>query len=108
MDMPSTVRVGPFDYDVQSWAANDAPDNVNGECALNLLRIRIRDDMVPQKLAEVLLHEVLHAMWDIAELGEAVDEETAVSGLGKQLLAVIRDNPELIDFVYACVAAPEE
>lgn len=42
------------------------------------------------------MHEVLHAVWDTGQCGEAGDdEEKLVSILGMQLVQVFRDNPVL-------------
>lgn len=50
----------------------------------------------PQEQARVLLHEILHAVWDIRNMPKSVTEELACSLLDGALATVIRDNPILL------------
>jgi hypothetical protein len=54
----------------------------------------------------VLMHEVLHAIADTTEVGNAVRyvkskdaEEVLVNALAAPLLAVLRDNPKLREYL---------
>lgn len=50
----------------------------------------------PQEQARVLLHEILHAVWDIRNMPKNVTEELACGLLDGALATVIRDNPILL------------
>lgn len=102
-NLPKAVRIGAMDYEVHPWKAALATSNkALGECDPVNLIIRIREDMVPLKKAEVLIHEIFHGMWDTAALYNGqLDEEHVVSALAYQFLQVWRDNPALGKFLDA-------
>lgn len=109
MELPHKVRIGAMDYTVEPWSTREASSaGALGMCDANLLIIRIREDMVPMKKAEVLVHEILHGMWDSAGLhcGSDPEEEHVVSALAYQFLQVWRDNPELLAFLTATLNPP--
>ena len=99
---PARVRVGALDYTVRYWSPQ-ASDNTRaiGLCDRSTCTILIRSGMVPQKEAEVLIHEIFHAAWDGAGLAMEDDhpEERVVNALGYQWLQILRDNPNLFDYV---------
>jgi hypothetical protein len=101
--LPASVRVGPFDYKVKLWSAL-AADNAGayGMCDLHRTTILIREDMSETRVAEVLLHEVFHAAYEIAGLKvdkDDITEERFVNSMGYQMVQVWRDNPDLIRFM---------
>jgi hypothetical protein len=102
LPLPKSVRIGALDYKVKTWSPK-AADNTGalGLCDRETCKILLKGTLGPQKMAEVLLHEVVHGCFDGA--GLRVDlgphEENIVNGLGYQLLQVIRDNPKLIAFL---------
>lgn len=51
--------------------------------------------------AEVLLHELLHAMFWVTDLDSLLDEheETTAARLAFVLLDVLRSNPKLVDYL---------
>lgn len=102
--LPASVRVGALDYAIKPWSQK-AADNTRayGMCDRATLVILIQEDLTPQKQAEVLLHEILHACYDNAGLNmePTLEEERVVNGMGYQLLQVIRDNPKLMVFLQA-------
>lgn len=58
--------------------------------------------MHPVRRAEVLLHEILHGCWAVANLPcENFSEEEAVNGLGLVLLGVIIENPHILEWINA-------
>lgn len=97
--LPDTIRVGYLDYTIEAWSAAHATtaDRI-GECDRQNSIIRVRDDLPPQKTAEVLLHEVLHAAYDMGCVG-GEDEEKTVSIFGRQLTQIWRDNPQFVAFM---------
>ncbi len=75
--------------------------DVFGECDHPMGTIRIRADIDPIKMANTMLHEVLHACFYIADLQDEDKEERTVTTLANQLSQVWRDNPALIDWLNA-------
>ena len=99
-ELPKSIRVGYRDYTVEEWPANLASvSNRWGECDRRNLGIRIQQDLLPAMRAEVLLHEVIHAAYEMGALDEKDGEERIACVLGNQLTQVWRDNPELIAFM---------
>lgn len=58
-------------------------------------RILISPAASPAEQARLLLHEVLHAVWDIRHMPATVTEELACSLLDGALATVFRDNLHL-------------
>lgn len=100
--LPARVRIGALDYTVKPWSPM-AADNTSayGMCDRSTCVILIREDLVPQKMAEVLVHEVLHACYHGAGLviDEGISEERIVLALALQWVQVLRDNPALLSFI---------
>jgi hypothetical protein len=95
--MPQRLRVGPFDYTVQSWPSREASAAERfGECDRFNNVIRVRDDISEQRSAETMIHEILHAVWDTQGLGDNDAEERIVTCLALGLSQVIRDNPDFV------------
>lgn len=103
---PASLRVGPFDWTLRYWTKAEL-EGVNegylGQCFKNKLRICLRPGTVVAKEAEVVIHEVFHAIFDVSGL-DRVDntpEEVAVNHMGYGWLQVLRDNPALYAYLIA-------
>ena len=97
--MPKTVRVGPHVYSVLRQRASQMGDLL-GECDTNLLQIRVRQRLPRSKAQETLTHELLHACTHPSLNGnEHLSDEQFVEGVAPVLLQVIRDNPDLLDYL---------
>jgi hypothetical protein len=68
------------------------------------LVIRIREDIPHQIQAECIIHEVLHAAWEMADIPNKSDDEKAVTGLANVMSQVIRDNPDLVAYLQEALA----
>lgn len=98
--LPSNIRIGYADYSVEDWAYTEALSNGNdGECHNQTRTIRVRNDLNPGRKANVLLHEILHAAYNMGDLSDGCSEEKVVTVLANQLTQVWRDNPEFIRFM---------
>lgn len=106
--MPRRVTVGPH---VVRVLADDV-DAVNrlrhegdrGRCDMQALTIQVDEPgLAPSAAAEALLHEVLHAVTEVAGLTavDGIDErlEAVVTAMAPTLLGVIRANPTLIEYL---------
>lgn len=99
MDLPETIRVGPFDYRVLRPKKLDGGDTWG---AFNAAAATISMvAKVPTKAheKEIFLHELMHALWYHAGLGKKCEEERAVRQLSEGLMAVARNNPWLLDWL---------
>lgn len=100
---PTSVRIGGLDYTIKSWEKRAADNSgAYGICDRETLVILIVDYLPPQREAEVLLHEVLHGAYDCGGLNairEGLSEERTVGVLTHQLVAIWRDNPQLVAYL---------
>lgn len=98
--MPTSLRVGYVDYAVEDWPAAQANSSERfAECDRMNLVIRLRTDLPKTMVAQLLLHETLHAAFDMGDLNGADTEEKIVTVLSLQLSQIVRDNPELVAYL---------
>lgn len=102
--LPTSLRVGPFDFSMQKWTAQQAQSvNCFGQIAPAELRISIQLDMPsPQKAADTFLHEAGHAIWWTCHLADEDKEERIVAVFAKAWLQVFRDNPLILPWIQRC------
>lgn len=100
MNLPTSVRVGYRDFQIVDWdeKAASAAGRL-GECDLQHGIIRVCQAYGMQSGCNTLIHEVLHAAYASARLGNKEPEERVVSCLADQLSQIWRDNPGLVTFV---------
>lgn len=66
--------------------------------------IRIAQGSTSGEARYALLHESLHFCWERSGLGEQYSdatEESIISGLSGWLMVLLRENPDLVEFVTA-------
>lgn len=98
--MPHSVRVGAFDFAVEDWDPRQANSASRfGECDKQQNIIRVRTDIPRQRVAEVLLHEINHAVWEVGACDELAEEERVISAISMVWCQIWRDNPDLIAFL---------
>lgn len=101
MDRPRRSRYASRDFSVQ-WKKEVTlgEDQCNGLCSIDSRTIEIREGLPPEFEAEVLVHEVLHQLWNFGGLPSDVDvEEQIVGYFGKALTAHMKENPGLWRYV---------
>lgn len=102
------LRVGPHTYTVQfvpnvddevhvqeAREDDDEPEHLYGHVNHKLGIIHVGLNMRGTQQADTLIHETLHSV--LVQLGR--DDEALVHGLAPALLAVLRRNPWLVEFV---------
>ena len=101
MILPKSVRVGYRDYAVNEYDARMAEaERQWGWHSSGLHEIQVRlSGLRDSEIANTLLHEVLHAAYQVADIKQGDDEERTVTAIANQLTQVWRDNPELIAFI---------
>ncbi len=105
-DFPASIRIGYRDYDVVELPAREGEgEGIYGRHSAFLNRIEVRADVKPFERADTLLHEVLHGVWQMADLPKK-DEERCVTLISRGLTQVIRDNPHLIAYLQDALQPP--
>jgi hypothetical protein len=103
VDLPDTVRIGPFDVAFEIKEGNvsgDDEEKIVGDFSQLELVIRVKDKFrtAPQHV-EVVIHELLHAMWMVWNLKDGDPEERVVSAFAVALTQCFRDNPRLVAWI---------
>ena len=97
MQLPKKVKIGCFTYVVEAWSEDLAEAAKSfGSCSNRHHRIQVATHYSDDKVRAILLHEVLHAIWDVWSLEDEDDEERIIRTLTHGLMAVINDNPKLL------------
>lgn len=97
--MPKAVKVGAHSYTILRKTKTQMPNDI-GSCDTDGLQILIRKPVRSSIAKETLLHELLHACNYPTFVGkENVSEEDIVNATAPVLLQVLRDNPELIEYL---------
>ena len=86
MKMPTTVKVGPFDYAVEASALLDCL----GETFCDELVIRLKLGMPRQTMEETFFHELFHAVNHVYCNRSLDEEEIRQMSIG--LYQVLKDN----------------
>ena len=98
--IPKQIKVAGHVYKIQlmnkAWA-NDA--SRWGQCDCDEMIIRLAKGMRGSRRAETLLHEVLHAVYNVYNVGSARTEEDIVTLLSTGLHQVLVDCPELKEHI---------
>lgn len=97
--LPSFVKVGahrvPIVYK-ESIEGDDEDSLHYGMFYVAEFRIEFRSKMRPSRTAEILLHEVLHAINTTYGFVDQEQEERTVTTLAAALTKLAQDNPEFI------------
>lgn len=100
---PALIRVGPFRYKARRVKESDAYEESAGVCFTKQHRIEVTLGQSPLLTKERLLHEVLHALWDITFPDPVPSwdayEERFVKHMAPVLLGLLRDNPTLVRYL---------
>jgi cob(I)alamin adenosyltransferase len=100
VNLPSSIKVGYRDFCVEEWAPSEAISSGRyGECDKANAVIRVTTIHGVDKAANTLIHEVLHACFDVAGIADEDAEERTVTHLANALTQVIRDNPDLVAYL---------
>ena len=100
INLPSPIKVGPYDYQVIHWDTSDASGHDKmGECNHCSQVIRVVTDRNPPVIVDTLIHELLHAAYYVGNFHEKAWEEYTVTTLSTQLTGIFRDNPHLLEWI---------
>jgi len=96
MQPPKTLRIMGRDFDVQH--TSDDPEH-DGACFPHECRISISEGLHPIEEADTLIHEVIHAIHYLLNIGLSYNmEEKVVRLTATGLIQVFNDNPELLTY----------
>jgi hypothetical protein len=99
---PEQIKVGHLFYNVRPMDQLEMALSGNlGHCDDQNLEIAVAENMPDQHKVEVLLHEILHALFESTSLrhDESLQEERVVTALAKGLVGLLIDNPDLIPWM---------
>ena len=77
------------------FSATSKHADSNGYIDYNKTELLIRPGQSATRERETVMHEVLHAIWDLAGLSD----ENIVNRISPLLLDTLRRNPHLVDFL---------
>jgi hypothetical protein len=99
--LPPTMRVGAYDFRLIPVRGNVASSSGDrGAMSSQCQEIRFKEDLPTRyEAVEVVLHELMHALWWVSDLEDKPEEEHAVAMFGMNLMGVFRDNPWLIHWI---------
>lgn len=99
--LPASVRVRGFDIELGTLSRSEA--SAEGRVGdFDSIHERIRIIATPSsapRAAEILLHEIAHAVWWSSNLTGPVLEEAAVAEFASGMMQVYRDNPWLLTWL---------
>ena len=108
-DLPKEVRIGYRDIEIEYVSPDFKTDNLTdcyGEYRAREGKILVQHNLCGQEMANVVLHECLHAIAYSAGLNQANGplkeddgEELVVNQTTNYLIAMFRDNPWFLDFL---------
>lgn len=94
--MSKSVRIGHIDFTIVEMDKISAT-NKYGMYMQADEEIHLSSGMSKRRWGEILLHEILHGVWDMQSLGlKEEEEERIVRSLANGLAQVIRDNQKVI------------
>ncbi len=108
MKRPEVIWIGPFPFDIYfdhvRLAVITTNDNVQaavGASHSDQLRIVIDDRLPEPRQRDVLIHEVLHAIWSFTGIRNAdeLNEELVIDALSAPWLYVLRVNPDFTEYL---------
>jgi hypothetical protein len=106
LSLPDSIRIGPYDISIVLWTVEQAEENNSDEGQFSATdeEIRLAPLRSKVRIAEVMLHEITHALFWSGNIEPEDGEERIVLRLGIGWAQVYRDNPWLLDWLRLCVA----
>lgn len=97
---PYSLRIMGREYTVNYEDVLDEEDDLLGLCENSETEITIKDGQVPVEEADTIIHESLHALFYLLDMGLSLKKEEAiVRPLATGILQVFLDNPEFLKYL---------
>jgi cob(I)alamin adenosyltransferase len=97
--IPTLVKIGAVDYKI---LLEGAEADEYGSCDTATQTIHISKNQTAQTVADTLLHEIMHAIWNESGIFilKRPSEETIVRTMSTWVRMVLRDNPHVAAFIF--------
>lgn len=93
-------KFGHLDIIVKAFSSDIQEESKARGMALKDHSLIYIDTKIPPEFqAEVLIHELLHMIWNFMNLGDKNKEEMTVDSMAKGLAMLIKDNPHFIKII---------
>lgn len=99
MKFPAKIRVCHATVSVLAMTRDETEEVGDGVCVSYRDIIKINTDLSDANQLETLWHELKHRINVIAGIGDDTREEESVSRSAPLEIAVLMDNPDLLDFI---------
>ena len=116
-DLPKSVKIGYRDIEIEYVAPDFKTDNLTdcyGEYRAREGKILVQHNLCGQEMANVVLHECLHAIAYGSGLNQANGplkeddgEELVVNQMTNYLIGMFRDNDWFLDFIKNILIKPK-
>lgn len=99
--LPESIRVAGHDIavTVKSEQWRTSTDHHGEFCHIDMEILIAPTFAKPGRAAEIVIHEVMHAIWWAFNVSDRDDEERTITNLAGGLQQVWRDNPALIEWI---------
>lgn len=100
--LPKSIKVGPYNYKVGEVVGliSEENDEVLGYCRPYEQIINIEKNSTSERKKVVIIHELLHAMFEVINTDLAGDkEEQLITVLSPVFYSLLRDNPKLVNYI---------
>lgn len=101
MTVPSEIRVGPYTYEVKYDTNMVDIASAIGFCGCDSGEILLDPGQSHSRMRTTVLHEAMHALWDLTCRGEVADkvEEKLIANLAPALLDLLQRNEDLVFYL---------
>jgi hypothetical protein len=100
---PRVVKVGPYQYTVNAFDSLAELTSQSAGVNFNKTEVHYDPAQSPGQMRDSILHELLHCIIYEThirkEIGSEEDEEKLVWTLSPRILALLRDNPRLVQYL---------
>ena len=98
---PKKIKLGYATFKIEKRTNSFCESQeMMGDCDTQKLRIRYDKSQANNELANTILHEVLHALFHTQSINVSEKlEEKIVHSLANGLCAMIKDNPNFVDWL---------
>lgn len=109
VELPETIKIGGFDYEVQLNPDLLKDGNMHGYADMTDCVIKLCPHPVAAQFANTIIHECIHAMHYNSGVYSLVDskvEEHITGVMANEVCRFIQDNPKLLVNVFALLGCP--
>lgn len=97
--LPKKIKVGPYNYDIKKVPnlRSEKGEELHGYCRYAEVDILIDAGSPRQKEKVIVMHESLHALFELAGI-KSEHEEGIVTALAPLLVEFYNENPKLMEY----------